>query len=180
MMDTSLVRDDCGGGRLRVQSAAVELYQLAALLVGDERQAAALVETAVARTGADPCADAEASVRAARASLIEAAVAQFRRADARALDAPAIDGGIGGCIEGDDVSASDLAAEPQVLRDGLDKLSPAQRVVFVMRAILGWDSVASAALLERAGCPGWGSAQVGEVFRQALCSISTSLVEANG
>lgn len=180
MVDTNLVRDDCESGRLRVQSAAAELYQLAALLVGEERQAAALVETAVARTEADPCADAEASVQAARVSLIEAAVAGFRRTDSGAFDPPPTGSGTGGCIEGDDVSATGLGSEPQALRDGLNKLSPVQRMAFVMRAILGWDSETSAALLERAGCPGWGPAQVGEVFRQALCSVSTSLVEANG
>lgn len=173
-----MVVEDCQGARLRAQDAVAGLYQLAAVLAGGEQQAAALVEAALARTEVDPCANAEASVGAAQVSLIEAAVREFRRSDAGAFDAPALEAGSGGCIEGDEVSAGGLAYDPRVLRDGLNKLSPVQRVVFVLRAILGWDSASSAALLEQAGCRGWGAAQVGEVFRQALCSVSTSLVSA--
>lgn len=175
MTESNAVIDDCRAGRLRAQSAVAGLYQLAALLVGDERQAASLVELAVARTDTDPCADAEASIKAAQVALVEAAVRELRRADPAALDAPALESGTGGCIEGDDVSVSGLASDAQVLRDGLNKLSPVQRVVFVSRAILGWDSVSSAALLGR----GWKAAQVSEVFRQALCSVSSSLVRVS-
>lgn len=170
--------DDCKGGRLKAQNAAAELYQLAALLVGDEPQAAALVEAAVARTEVDPCAEAEASFQAAQAALVEAAVAYLGRADAGAFNPPAMGSVSGGCIEGDGASAGGLDFGPKVLREGLNKLSTAGRVVFVLRAVLGWDSGTSAALLERATSRGWAAGQVSEVYRQALCSVSTSLLHS--
>lgn len=183
MMEANPVLSDCEGGRLRAQGAVAELYQLAALLVGDETRAAELVESVVARTEIDPCADADASVESARVHLVEAAVASFRRVDPRAFDAPAAPDTIGGCIESDDLSTSHLAgmaAGPGrgALRAWLEKLSAVQRVIFVQRAILGWDHPFSAALLERAGCGGWKARQLGEVFRQALCSLATSLAHA--
>lgn len=161
-----------------MRGAAVELYQMAALLVGDERQAAELVETAVSRTEADPCADAEASVRAAQVVLVETVVSSLQAADAAVFDPPFHSTGVGGCIEAEDVSVGRLGSSPRVLREGLDKLSAAQRVVFVLRAVLGWDAATSAVLLGRAAGQAWEPAQVSEVFRQALCSVSTSLVSA--
>lgn len=178
MTETNEASNDCRDGRLKAQSAAVELYQLAALLVGDERQAAELVEAAVARTEADPCADAEASVKTAQFALVEAAVSSLQRADGAAFDPPSHSPGIGGCIEAEEVSGGRLDSGPQVLREGLDKLSAAQRVIFVLRAVLGWDAAASAALLGRAAGRAWEPVQISEVFRQALCSVSTSLVSA--
>ena len=178
MVEANQIRDDCQNSRLRAQSAVAELYQLAAMLVGDEWQAAALLEAVVAQAEVDPCAEAEASVEAAQVALVEAAVRELRRTDPDRLDAPPPESGIGGCIESDDVSADGLVSDPRVLRDGLNKLPSVQRVVFVLRAILGWDSTSSAALLEQAGCRGWGPAQVRGVFRKALCSVSTLLVHS--
>lgn len=89
-----MVDSDCEGGRSRVHDAAAELYQLAALMLSDESQAAELVEATVAQTNIDPCAEAEAesSVRAARLNLVETALARLNQADPRAFDAPATSG----------------------------------------------------------------------------------------
>ncbi len=186
-----MVDSDCEGGRSRVHDAAAELYQLAALMLSDESQAAELVEATVAQTNIDPCAEAEAesSVRAARLNLVETALARLNQADPRAFDAPATSGEAGGgCIEGDDLSSAGISASQlagmvsdpgrRTLRDWLEKLPVAQRAIFVERAILGWDNAAAAASLSRAGARNWQPRQVSELFRQALCSLATSLVHS--
>lgn len=182
---------DCQSGRLKAQDAAhyaaVELYQLAVLMLGDESQAADLVETTVAQTKIDPCVEAEASVDAARRYLFETAVARLHQADPRAFDLPATAGRAGGCIEDDDLSAgistsqlSDVVNGPgrRSLRDWLNKLPAVQRAIFVERAILGWDNATAAASLSKAVSRNWQPRQVSELFRQALCSLANSLVHA--
>lgn len=181
--------DDCAQQRSTARSAAAELYQLAALMLGDDSQAAEVVEAAVARVETDPCADAEASFEAARLHLMETAVSRLNQADPQAFTAPALPVASSGCIEGDDltlagISTDQLAGmvngpERGMLRGWLNKLSAVQRIVFIQRAILGWDNAAAATLLGRAASGNWQPGQVGEVFRQALCSLATSLVSSS-
>jgi DNA-directed RNA polymerase specialized sigma24 family protein len=187
--ENAVVDSDCEDGRLKAQGAVAELYQLAALMVGNESQAAELVEAVVARTEVDPCADAEASVQRARLNLVEAVVSYFRQLDPRTFDPPALAvGDAGGCIDSDDLASAGVSANQLAgmvagpgrgaLRGWLGKLSAVQRMVFVQRAILGWDSASAATLLGQAGLGGWETRQVSEVFRQALCSLATSLVQS--
>jgi DNA-directed RNA polymerase specialized sigma24 family protein len=189
MEETGMADGDCEDARLKVHDAAGELYQIAALMMGDESQAVDLVESAVAQTGIDPCAEADASVRAARQSLVESAIARLRQADPKAFDAPTLqEEASGDCIDDDDlssvgISASQLAGmmsgpERRRLRDWLNQLPVAQRAIFVERAILGWDNAAAAASLTKAAARSWQPGQVRELFRQALCSLATSLVHA--
>lgn len=194
-----MLDSDCENGRSKAQETAAELYQLAALMLGDESQAAEAVEAAVAQTNIDPCADAKASAQAARIHLVEAAVARLTRANPRAFEVPAPSASAPhGCIEGEDlssagISASQLAAMVngpgrRTLRDWLNKLSAVQRIIFVQRGILGWNNTVAAALLARfasdrfaSGKPAsgrWQPRQVGEVFRQALCSLANSLAHS--
>lgn len=183
-----MVENDCEGGRLKAQDAAAELYQIAALMLGDESQAVELVEAAVAQTTIDPCSEAEASVDAARHNLVEAAVARLSQADPGAFDAPAVSGATSSCIEDDDLSAagistaqlSEMMAGPgrRTLRNWLNQLSASQRAIFVQRAILGWDNSAAAAALSKAASRAWQPRQVSEIFRQALCSLANSLAHA--
>lgn len=185
----------CEDGRLKeqdqdmVHDTAAELYQLAALMLGDETQAADLVEATVAQTDIDPCAKAAASVDAARLNLVETALARLSQADPKAFDAPALSAhASGGCIEDDDLSSAGIStsqlakmvsgAGRSSLRAWLDKLPVAQRAIFVERAILGWDNAAAAASLSRAASRNWQPRQVSELFRQALCSLATSLVHS--
>lgn len=180
--------DDCEGGQVTVHDAATELYQLAALMLGDESQAAELVEDTVRRAIIDPCAEAEASVHAARLNIVETAVARLSQAHPAAFDAPVLTGEAVGCIEDDDLSAAGISATQlagmvngpgrRKLRDWLDKLPVVQRAIFVERAILGWDNAAAAASLSKAAARHWQPRQVSELFRQALCSLATSLVHA--
>lgn len=180
---------DCLDARTRVHDAAGELFQIAALMMGDESQAVELVESTVAEAVIDPCAEAGDSVQAARQNLVEQAVIRLSRSDPSAFDAPSLtEVASGHCIEDDDLSAAGISAsqlagmvngpERRRLRDWLNKLPVAQRAIFVERAILGWDNVAAAASLRKAAAGDWQPGQVSELFRQALCSLATSLVHA--
>jgi DNA-directed RNA polymerase specialized sigma24 family protein len=180
---------DCEGGRLKAQDAAVELYQLAALMLGDESQAVDLVEAAVSDTDIDPCDAAEASIHAARLNLVETAVARLSEANPSAFEAPALSHeGSGGCIEGDDLSSAGITSSQlaemvngtgrRSLRNWLNQLPVAQRAIFVERAILGWDNNAAAASISRASTHSWQPRQVSDLFRQALCSLATSLLHS--
>ncbi len=186
---------DCEGGVLRAQDTAVELYKLAALMLGDEGEALNLVESTVAEVEVDPCAPEDGAVDAARHHLIEAAVARMNQADPGAFAVPApVDGPVS-CIEDDDLSAAGISAAQIAelvngaanvagsgnrLRTWLDELPLAQRAIFVQRAVLGWDNRATAASLANGvgTQPGWSAAQVGESFRQALCSLANALVHS--
>ncbi|HTV07331.1 MAG TPA: hypothetical protein VME86_18315 [Acidobacteriaceae bacterium] len=180
---------DCGDARTKVQETAGELYQIAALMMGDESQAAELVETAVAKTEIDPCAERDATVLATCQTLVESAVARLSKADPKAFEIPPpMEESSGHCIDDDDLSATGISAsqlagmvrgpERSRLREWLNKLPVAQRAIFVERAILGWDNAAAAASLRRAASRNWQPRQVSELFRQALCSLATSLVHA--
>lgn len=181
---------DCeGAGPLSVRDTATELYQLAALMMGDELKAADLAETAIAQTKIDPCAQPHASMEAARVNLVEMGVTRLNETDPMAFEVPALSiSHAGGCIEDDDLSSAGISADQlksilngggrHSFRDWLEKLSIAQRAIFVERAVLGWDNAAAAvSLTKTTGCK-WQPAQVSELFRQALCSLATSLVHA--
>lgn len=183
--------DDCEGGLLKAQDTAVELYQLAALMLGNEREALNLVESTVAQVEVDPCAEADAAADAARHHLIEAAVVRMNHADPGAFVAPVSgDRSTVTCIEDDDLTAAGISSSQMAeliggagrtqLRTWLDQLPPAQRAVFVQRAVLGWDNGATAASIA-AGAgekSGWSAEQVSELFREALCSLANSLVHS--
>ncbi len=182
---------DCEGGLLKAQDTAVELYQLAALMLGNESEALNLVESTVAQVDVDPCAEEEAAVDAARHHLIEAAVARMKQIDPQAFVAPApADGPVVSCIEEDDLSAAGISSSQMAeliggagrgdLRVWLEKLPLAQRAVFVQRAVLGWDNGTTAASLDTGtgAKPAWSAQQVSGMFRQALCSLANSLVHS--
>lgn len=177
---------DCADGRMT--DAAAELYQLAALMLGDERLAAELAEATVGQINIDPCAETEASMDAARVQLVEAAVSHLSRTESSAFEAHEAESGRSGCIEDDDLTAAGFSADELAgllrdpgrgaLREWLNRLPAAQRAVFVLRAILGWDSAKAGALLTRVTARSWPPGQVSGLFRQALCSLATSLAHS--
>jgi len=182
---------DCEGSARKAEETAAELYQLAALMLGDEGEAVSLVESTVADVDVDPCASEETAVDTARHHLVEAAVARMNEADPGAFAAPEPAGGPATCIEDDDLSAAGISAQQiaellkgardgRQLRDWLDQLPAAQRAIFVQRAVLGWNNDATAASLANGSGtkPVWSAAQVADCFRQALCSLANSLVHA--
>jgi hypothetical protein len=183
--------NDCTGAGLKAQDTAVELYQLAALMLGNEGDALNLVEQTVSQVEIDPCEQEDGAVDLARHQLIAAAVEKMKMADPQAFIAPPSSGEANiTCIEDDDLSAAGITSAElaqlvngtvrEELRVWLEQLPLAQRAIFVQRAVLGWDNGATAATLKQGSEPGsgWQPQQVGDVFRQALCSLANSLVHS--
>jgi hypothetical protein len=174
------------------QDTAAKLFQTAALLLGDEAEAVALVEETIAGVEVDPCADAVNAQMLVQNQLVQAAVQKLSQLEPGSFSVADTGQGSGAsCIEGDDLSASGISPEQlsyllegegrQQLRDWLEHLPAALRTVFVERAMLGQDNAATAANLKAGGgesASGWTPERVSEVFRQALCSLATSLIHA--
>jgi hypothetical protein len=179
--------EDCSGGLLKAQDTAAELYQLAALMLGSENDALSLVEKTVAEVEIDPCDESDSAVDQARHQLVKDAVAMMSQAKPEDFVAPAAsDSAAVTCLDDDDFSAAGVLPAAiseliggegrQQLRVWLDKLPLAQRAIFVQRAILGWNNSQTAESLPKNG--GWSASQVSDLFRQALCSLTSSLVHS--
>lgn len=196
-----MTETDCRQASAAATSTALELFQTAALLLGDEDEAVAAVEQAVAGVKADPCAEPEAARRAAEEQLVEAAIRRVQQlslqahadsqagSPAGALTPPTEEpGDSGACVDTDDLSAAGLTqaqlqemlahSDRVGMRRWLEGLAAAPRVIFVLRAVLGRSSAQAAQDLKRAGCGDWTPAQVGSGFRAALCSLTSALLQA--
>jgi hypothetical protein len=135
----------------------------------------------------DPCADPYAAKGLVRERVIEGALEIMHRQDpASFAEVPAADAE-SGCIEDDGratLSGADLAhlvadARGGPLRDWLNRLSQAQRAVFVQRAVLGQTNADTARAINRYARPSvWTPEAVGRLFRQALCSLASALVNS--
>jgi DNA-directed RNA polymerase specialized sigma24 family protein len=160
-------------------------------MLGSENEALNLVEETVSQAEVDPCAQQDKDVDATRHQLIEAAVARMKQVDPQAFIAPVAGSGNSSCIgEDEDLAAAGISprqlaelvsgAGRAEMRIWLDQLPPAQRAIFVQRAVLAWDNGTTAATLRNAvgGRSEWGADQVSDLFRQALCSLATSLVHS--
>ena len=169
------------------ENAALEMYRFAALMLGSETEALRLVESTVAAVEIDPCADPQAAKGLVRDRVLEGALAILARQDpASFAEVPAA--AASPCLEEDDESAP-LSGEQLSqlvsgagrgrLREWLGRLSLAQRAVFVQRAVLGQDNAATASAINRFARPAvWTADAVGRLFRQALCSLASSLIHA--
>lgn len=179
-----------------VQGMALELFQLASLLVGSEGRALQLIEDSLASMTIDPCQDPESARSEARRCVVTGALTLL---STESPDAFVAQTGLvrahDPCVQDDDLQAAGVSAEQlrQLLdrqgspatRDGLrgwlEELPLAQRMVFVQRAVLGQGNDDAAALLRQsAGEPaqGWTTQAVSDTFRQALCSLANSLAHA--
>lgn len=178
-----------------LQNAASDLFQTAAMLLGQEHEAVSVVEEVVAGAEVDPCCDPHTAHREAREHVITASLKRMGQNPAGGLDAELAAGGTSSntCIESEDLSAAGLTtAQLEALLEGpgrvrlrqwLDLLSPAMRAVFVLRALLGRGNEAAAEALQASGSPGaagWTVATVSQVYRKALCSLATSLLHSSG
>ena len=177
---------DCNDNAV-IESAARELYQTAALFVGDESEAMQLVEQTVASVEMDPCADGDAARSAASHELIQRALARVAALRPAQMH-PSAATDLGGCVETDDLSAAGITREQlEGLLSGSDRarmrlwlegLGPVERSVFVLRAVLGRGGPESAQLLHQTTGDSWTETHVGGAYRAALCSLASSLVHS--
>jgi hypothetical protein len=170
---------------LKTENAAVEMYRFAALMLGNEAEALSLVENTVATVDVDPCADPCAAKGLVRERVLDGALEIMHRQDpASFADLPGADSG--SCLENDDTALSGTEITELVsgagrgpLREWLNRLSQAQRAVFVQRAVLGSSNADTARAINRYAEPSiWTAEAVSSLFRQALCSLASSLVHS--
>lgn len=176
-------------GALTARDSVEGLYQIAVLMLGDEEQAASLVEEVVAHMEADPCTDSVAANAQARSWLGETAVRRLAQMHPGAFSVPPASETVSGCIDADDMSAAGFTGEElgalagtqgrAKVRGWLEQLAPALRAIFVLRGVAGQDGERTAESLRRSGAEGagsWKREQVETAYRQALCSLATSLI----
>jgi DNA-directed RNA polymerase specialized sigma24 family protein len=174
-----------------VQDTAAKLFQTAALLLGDGDEAVRLVEETMSEAEVDPCADGSHATAVLQNQLVQAAIRELSRREPGSFAAAETGSGNTLCIEDDDLTSVGITSAQlsqlllgegrDQLRDWLEHLPPAQRAVFVERALLGQDNAATAQTLRVAGgetAAGWTPDKVSGVFRQALCSLANSLVHS--
>jgi len=162
------------------------MYQFAALMLGNEAEALNLVENTVASVDIDPCADPAAAKGLVQERVLDRALEIMQRQDpASFAQVPALASG-NSCIEDDSapLSGAEIAnlvadAGRGPLRDWLARLSQAQRAVFVQRAVLGSSNADTARAINRHSQPSnWTAEAVSRLFRQALCSLASSLLQS--
>jgi DNA-directed RNA polymerase specialized sigma24 family protein len=181
----SMTDQDCGQA---ANDTALQLFHIAALMLGDEQEAVSLVEESVARVEADPCAEADAAYVEARALLLNTAVQRMAGRYPEGFAVPAAETAEPGCLETDEVGAAGLTGEQfgamlsgggrVFMKDWLQRLTPALRAIFVLRAVAGQDGEQTAESLRRSGAKGaqaWRRDEVGTAYRQALCSLASSM-----
>jgi len=170
----------------RAESAAVEVYQFAALMLGDEALALNLVENTVASVDIDPCADPAAARGLVQERVLDGALEIMLRQDPASFAAAAATAQTGGCVDDDTVPLSGTEISELMaragrgpLRDWLTRLTQAQRAVFVQRAVLGRSNADTANAINQHTRPSnWTSEAVSNLFRQALCSLASSMLHS--
>jgi DNA-directed RNA polymerase specialized sigma24 family protein len=176
---------------LMAEDTALQLFQIAALMLGDEQEAVSLVEEVVAKVEADPCAEGILAYAEARTLLVRTAVQRMAGLHPEAFVVPASQPVDAVCIETDDLEAAGLSGDQfsalisgagrAGMREWLERLAPALRAIFVLRAVAGQDGEQTAESLRQSGATGaqaWRRDQVGTAYRQALCSLATCLMSA--
>lgn len=175
-----------------LDAIAAGLYSMASMLVGEGEASIRLVETAVARAEISGCGgDAKLARQSSRMALCSAAIETLAERDPQSLAASHDLEPSATCIEDDDLSAAGISTEEletmlagpnrESVRNWLESLSTETRVIFVIRAVAGFSSDETAALLARHGGPsagGWTADGVRIFFRQGLCSLASQLIHA--
>jgi hypothetical protein len=176
----------------KLDRIALELYSLASMLVDEGEPSARLVEIAIETAEVSACQNPIAARKSSRRALCRAAVKELVARDTGSLAAPDASVAVVSCIEEDDLEASGIS-QPELeamlagpdrerMRSWLTQLSTPVRTVFVLRAVAGYCSNDTAALLVEFGGPraeGWTAKAVSETFRQGLCSLASQLLHAN-
>jgi hypothetical protein len=173
---------------IKAETAALEMVHFAALMLGSETEAVRLVENTVASVDIDPCADPSAAKGLVRDRVLAGALEIMHRHDPASFAdipsgapvTPCLEDDHASPISGDAVADLIAGAGRGRLREWLDRLSQAQRAVFVQRAVLGQDNAATATAINRFARPSlWTPDAVGRLFRQALCSLASALAHAS-
>ena len=176
---------------LMAEESALQLFQIAALLLGDEHEAVSLVEESVSGVETDPCFDGQLAYSEARTLLVRTAVKRMAGLHPEAFAVPDAQPASAACIETDDLGAAGLTGEQlgallagtgrAGMREWLSRLTPSLRAIFVLRAVAGQDGEQTAESLRQSGASGaqgWRRDLVGAAYRQALCSLATCLMSA--
>jgi len=171
---------------------AAGLYSLASMLVGEGEDSARLVETAVSTTEVSACHDPVQARQSSRRTLSTLALDLLATRDPACLAAPRGITHSDTCIEDDDLSAAGVSSQElesmiagpdrDRVRKWLSSLPIALRTIFILRAVAGFTTGQTAALLADHGGPqaaGWNPSAVSEFFRQGLCSLASQLIHAN-
>jgi DNA-directed RNA polymerase specialized sigma24 family protein len=171
---------------------AAGLYSLASMLVGEGEESVRLVEEAVANAEVSVCQDPQIARQSSRRGLSAAALELLARRDPESLAAPAGLTPASVCIEEDDLAAAGISSEElegmiagperDRVREWLESLPTWMRVVFVLRAVAGFNAVETATLLKENGGSAafeWTPEAAREVFRQGLCSLASQLLHAS-
>jgi hypothetical protein len=179
------------GWRVTFNRIASGLYSLAAMLVGEGEDSARLVETAIANGEVSACQDAEQARTSSRRALCGPALEILEQRNPGCLAAPQGLQAVATCIEDDDLDAAGVSSDElermiagpdrDRMRNWLASLPTDLRTIFALRAVAGLTAAETAGLLAEHGGPkaaGWTPDAVRELFRQALCSLTSQLIQA--
>jgi hypothetical protein len=170
---------------------AAGLYSLASMLVGEGEQSIRLVEKAIAAAEVSACHEPAVARKSSRRTLIVTALPLLRQRDPDCLTAPQGIEPKGNCIDDDDLRSAGVSSEElenmiagpdrDRVRNWLESLPATLRIVFVLRAVAGFTTTETAALLLEHGgaeAAGWTPDAVSQCFRQALCSLASQLIHS--
>jgi hypothetical protein len=169
---------------------AAWLYGMASMLVGEGEDSAQLVEAAIANADFSSSFEAGQAGIPTRKALCEIALDVLTRRDPGNLAAPVDLQHAVSCIGDDELDAGGVSSEelqqmlagPELdrVRSWLEGLTVPMRTIFVLRAVAGFSAADTAAMLETHGGPdaaAWSAEAVRELFRQALCSLATHVLQ---
>jgi hypothetical protein len=174
-----------------VELIAAGLYSLASMLVGEGEGSVGLVETAIAKAEVSVCHDPVVARKSSRRALCTAALDILEQRSPGSLAAPEGLEPAATCIEDDDMDAAGVSSEElermiagpdrERVRTWLASLPAAMRTIFMLRAVAGFTTAETVALLKAHGGPraaGWSGDAVREFFRRGLCSLASQLLQA--
>ena len=184
------ITDAPQNGAELLQQVAGQLYHLGTMLLGDSDATVELIEQAIATAELPACADLSTARHNAQVAMAAAAIEMLSRRDPSSLAAPTGESGPPNCIGDDDLDAAGVSPEQieqlvsgpdrSHLRNWIEGLPVAERTIFVLRAVAGLSTPEVAGLLALHGgraAQGWMTDAVRSVFRQALCSLASQLLQ---
>lgn len=170
---------------------AARLYNLAAMLVGEGEEAERLVEMAITDAEVSICRSPALARRNGRRALGIAALELLAKRNPAAFIPPDAPPPCKPCLKDEEMEAAGISYEEFEtlvggpargrVREWLNQLPTAQRVVFVLRAVAGLTTEETARQLRDHGgaaASGWSEDKVRESFRQGLCSLASQLLHA--